>query len=302
MSTGRPQLKGVGKNWTPAQVRYLRDNYGLRSDQAIARTLGRSIVAIRLKALKIGINRTTNFFTASDVRRIFQVDVNKVLHDWIAKGYLTASRSHVGVGPRKVWCVLGKDIAAFLMEHPDKYNYKLIDPIDHPVWRALAERVANATSIKPSIKRTNWTAEEDAFLLNHNNHMTYDELAAKLPGRTSEAVHYRLEVLREKGHLVPLKKNWRTRKARGKVAPKRPWTKTEIQYLLQHWYASLGDVSDLRPNERRARRRALENQVAKHLKRSKLACLTKAVELKESQRGRRQDLENANKKQREVAA
>lgn len=54
---------GKGKEWTPKEIVYLSNNYEFGKSKDIAEKLGRSVIAIREKARRLGIskNETVTF-------------------------------------------------------------------------------------------------------------------------------------------------------------------------------------------------------------------------------------------------
>lgn len=114
--------------WSEDEEDYLRDSLGLLSDAAICKKLGRSRVAITLKAKRLGINRKMNLYTAREVGRIFGVDAKTVL-GWQSRGWLVGKRTRVGCGggKRRMWHFPDDELERFVDYHGWVYDWRRID-------------------------------------------------------------------------------------------------------------------------------------------------------------------------------
>lgn len=190
----------------------LENNYGVMADSTLAKRLGRTVVAIRLKANRLKLHRTGNFLTASDVARIMGLWPSTAVY-WIRKGKIQAKKSKVvGVGQHACWHIEWDDFERFLKEHAGHYDITRIDPNEYTYFRRLAEKYVPKKHVPKVCRR--WQPVEDAFLLHNHASMTYEALTQHLR-RTREAIHYRLEILRSRGHVIPYKFPWTQRKVNG---------------------------------------------------------------------------------------
>lgn len=151
--------KGVwpGRNWTRQQDEYLRENWGRFSDTAVARAVGRTVVACQIRAKRhLLINRKMNVYTGREVAKIFDVD-SHVVSRWIKAGYLKARRAGFRAGRGRVWDVDDLSIERFIRKYPWVYDRRRIHRVDYSYWREMAEAAWART---PFV-----TAEEAAQLL-----------------------------------------------------------------------------------------------------------------------------------------
>jgi DNA-binding CsgD family transcriptional regulator len=269
---GRSSIKPI---WTQEQLDLLYEKYGLVEDTQLAKKLGRTVLAIREKAARLGMVRTQGFMTVSDVSRILNVSPNTV-KNWIKNSALNATKSPVGVGRHKVWHIDHDDLVRFVKMRYDLFDPYKIDRQLNPYWRNLVEKVL-PNDFTPANGR-HWTEFEDAYLLNNRSKYTTPELAKSLR-RTKEAVHGRLVLLRRQGRMMPYKKLWQTRKVNGTATAARKWTAEEICYLVEHW-GQLRDTAGGGTTNRNAwGSHYTAKEIAAHLGRTEHACWTRASRL-----------------------
>lgn len=60
----------MAKRWTPEELAYLQDSWGVYSIETIAKNLNRSINAVRLKAQRIGLGDPTLHFDGITVHQL----------------------------------------------------------------------------------------------------------------------------------------------------------------------------------------------------------------------------------------
>ena len=126
--------------WTEADDEYLADNWGRVPDRTVARRLGRSINACKIRATRHHkMARKDNFYTTRSVARIFGVDDHLVVR-WGREGLLPMRKSPVGAGGHTTaWRIDEPDIARFIRRYPWRYDHRRIEPGTY--WRNLADRV-----------------------------------------------------------------------------------------------------------------------------------------------------------------
>ncbi len=129
--------------WTPEDLDFLADHWGLRPDRWVAARLKRSVNACKIKATReLGIARKDNFWTARNVARLFGVDVHLVTR-WIAAGMLAGRKSPVRCGNgQRMWRVDERGILAFIHRHTPHYDRRRIER--ETLFRLEAERVWQA--------------------------------------------------------------------------------------------------------------------------------------------------------------
>lgn len=88
------------REWTQADMDYLAEHWGLLPDATVARHLGRTVDACKIRATRhLHLARSQQFLTAQVVARLFGLDVHVVTRRWIGTGLLRARKSAVR-GPR----------------------------------------------------------------------------------------------------------------------------------------------------------------------------------------------------------
>ena len=196
--------------WTQDDIEILTERFGLITDTWLARVLGRTQKAIRVKARKLKLYRTANFYTATDVARIFGLNHSHIVR-WIGAGLLSARKINKGAGKGCPWVITQEAVEAFIQQYPRKYDHRRIDWVTNRYWRDLANLyVDNNNRTRNGLS---WTFEEETYLINYYRRKTYTELAAVLR-RTEHAVDTKIQELRRRGNFMPSKTPGRPCKAR----------------------------------------------------------------------------------------
>lgn len=135
------------EHWTRTDVEYLDRWYGLRANEAIARHLNRTPLAIHLKAKRLGLHkRTAGGFTARSFAQIFGVDSGTVSKVWIRRGYVSATvAEHQVVSTRLAiqgrrptyWIIPTDGPELFIAEHPEWVD---VDKMPPSPYRDIAAR------------------------------------------------------------------------------------------------------------------------------------------------------------------
>jgi hypothetical protein len=259
------------KKWTGDDEEYLINQYGLVSDEAIAKRLKRSVIAIKARAGVLNLARTQNFLTAADVAGIFGVDFKVITANWIANGYLKARKSAVvGRGKNQAWQILTADLEKFIKTYPALY-----DPtkVKDPYWHSLTCQTLKEVPLA-NRRRGYWTSQQDEFLLSNHRRLSYAAIADKL-GRSRESVHLRLQLLRLEGRVLAYKDNWKSRVDvdMGFAPPSPAWTPEEDHYLKQNWKRPRAE------GESGWGSYVTAKEIAAYLNRTQMACWTRAKRL-----------------------
>lgn len=103
--------------WTPEDEAYLERNMHSQSLAKIAQHLGRTKVAVKLKAKRLGVNKMLQEgYTLSGLCQGLGVDHHKA-HQWIENGWIKARKRHTE-RPRDVWYFTDDAIRNFIAAHP----------------------------------------------------------------------------------------------------------------------------------------------------------------------------------------
>lgn len=120
----------AGRRWTPEELDTLHDLWGTSSPRAIARTLGRTLPAVLVRASSEGLGRTTpaGSLTLNEAMRALGMTSHNTVKHWIATGLLTAGRNTLRGSKRPDWTVTEPSLAAFLRKHPHLVDRDDVDP------------------------------------------------------------------------------------------------------------------------------------------------------------------------------
>lgn len=115
---GKPARSG--HRWTPEELHYLSDRYGLMSDETLARHLGRSTNGIEEAAVKRlhGRRRSDNFYSASELARVLGLSASWRVVRWVEHGWLKGRKGPVSRGHIRMWSFREHSIVKCLRQRP----------------------------------------------------------------------------------------------------------------------------------------------------------------------------------------
>ena len=123
-------LSRVGdRPWTNQDEAYLEANYHRVALKTLARKLGRSTTAIRLKAKRLRLRKHGEGYTASSLGQAFGVDPHWVLAR-IRAGRLHATRrqtERTALQGGDSWLITEKAVVAFVREHSYDLDLRKVD-------------------------------------------------------------------------------------------------------------------------------------------------------------------------------
>ena len=113
------------EHWSTKELTYLEKWYGRVPDEHIAKTLGRTVWGVKLRAKRAGILKRHAGLSSREVSRIFGIDESTVSKVWIRRGLLPAKKAAFRQGPHRMWLVDDDALERFIIEHgqyvdPDK--------------------------------------------------------------------------------------------------------------------------------------------------------------------------------------
>ena len=114
-------------NWSPKDVEYLSANYHRTAVTKIARHLGRTRVAVRLKAKRLLVRKHGEHYTVRSLCLALGEDHHKV-DAWIDRGLLPAGRRHTE-RENDSYLILEKDVRRFIIAHPTEINVRRVDGV-----------------------------------------------------------------------------------------------------------------------------------------------------------------------------
>ncbi len=125
--------------WTEGDDEYLNESWGISSDKAVTKHLGRSINACNLRADRtLGISRKTNIYSMRQVARIFGVDDKTPLR-WAGRGWVKCKRAGYKTGPNRVWNFDHESIERFITTMSWAYDWRRMG--EEGYFTELARRV-----------------------------------------------------------------------------------------------------------------------------------------------------------------
>lgn len=117
--------------WTPQEEAYLEGNFHHVSVKALARRLGRSPTAVKLKAKRLGVRKYDEGYTARSLAEALGVDPHWVLAR-IRSGKLRASHRHTERTAQQggdSWLITDEALVDFLREHPYDTDLRKVDSL-----------------------------------------------------------------------------------------------------------------------------------------------------------------------------
>lgn len=188
-----------GPEWTKSELEYLHEAWGAKTIPQIARHLGRSINAVKVKSVRLGYTGqkwSGEMMSARKVSELLGVDVHAVCDFWIPKRGLRGTRKRLGKSKKTTTIIMFEDLLKWLEENQDLWDSRRVElyALGMEYDWLVAKRKLDAT--KPVRKAQKWTPDEDARLiaLFKRGDMTYAEIGAEL-GRPASGVEHRLQRL-----------------------------------------------------------------------------------------------------------
>ncbi len=116
-------------NWTADDVAYLEQQLGHRRVEAIAKHLGRTVTAVKLKSKRLGINQTSEGYTMRGLCLGLGVDHHKV-EKWLAAGWLRGARRHTErtvMQGGDTWYFSDQAIYELVRNHPNEIDPRRVE-------------------------------------------------------------------------------------------------------------------------------------------------------------------------------
>jgi hypothetical protein len=113
--------------WTPEDEAYLERNLHRMSVADIAKKLGRTKTAVKLKAKRLGVNKTMQEgYTMSSLCLGLGCDHHKV-ERWLEKGWLKGHKRKTERATGDVWLFTNAALRRFIAEHPHEVDPRRFD-------------------------------------------------------------------------------------------------------------------------------------------------------------------------------
>lgn len=188
-----------GPEWSQDELDYLREVWGDKTIPQIAKHLGRSINAVKVKATRLGYvgqTRSGEMMSARKVSELLGVDVHAVCDYWIPKCGLKGRPRRLGTSKRTTTIIMFEDLLAWLETHQDLWDSRRLELYALGMEYDWLVEKRKTDSTKPRQKWQKWTDYEDARLiaLFKRGDMTHAEIGAEL-GRPASGAEHRLQRL-----------------------------------------------------------------------------------------------------------
>lgn len=183
-------------DWSKEELDYIREVWGQKTIPEIAKKLGRSINAVKIKTTRMGYTGQKwygEMMSARKVSELLGVDVHAVCDYWIPKCGLKAKSKRLGETQKTTTIIMFEDLLEWLEQHQDLWDSRRVELYGLGMeydW-LVAKRKSDAQ--KPARKAQKWTPEEDRRLIDmfRRGGMTNAEMGEVL-GRPASGVEHRL--------------------------------------------------------------------------------------------------------------
>jgi hypothetical protein len=117
--------------WTREQIWLLEEHVYTWSWRRLAKALGRTVVAVKLKAKRLGLGKMSyrEGWTQRHVARLLGVDDHKVAR-WVAQGWLDRRRRGTDRTPQQggdAWLFAPDALRRFIVAHPAEIDLRRVD-------------------------------------------------------------------------------------------------------------------------------------------------------------------------------
>lgn len=208
------------KSWPKEQVDYLEEKWGVISIPQIAKHLGRSVNAIKLKAQRIGLGRhihSGEYITFNQLAVALGKSFSQVKGRWVPRGLPIKYKKSINKSYRIIYL---DDFWKWAENHKDLLDFSAFEENTlgkEPSW--VSEK-RKADFYASRYITTPWTKDEDALLISMLKayRYGYHDISIALR-RTGGAIKRRMQDLNIK--LRPIKADNHN-----------PWTEEEVRILL----------------------------------------------------------------------
>ena len=194
--------------WTNEEENYLKEQWGTKSVESIAKNLKRTIFSLKVKAVKMHlgpmIRNNTEMLSVSDIVEILGVSRDRITTTWVKHGLKLKKKrltKHVSY-----YFITWEDLLEFLKENQSEWDSRLVDDYmlgEEEAW--LIEK-RKRDSLENPLWYRRWTEEEiirAEFLFKIGK--SYNEIADDLK-RSEQMV---AELLRNRGYSYRLAQFWK---------------------------------------------------------------------------------------------
>lgn len=151
--------------WTDEDIMYLEDKWGVLSRASIARNLKRTVLAVQLKAQRLGLGDPLTHIDGLTINQLAEVldSHYSILKNWIKKYEFPARRKNVA-RKQRVWIVSYSDFWKWAEENKQMLDFTRIERLSIGPEPAWVERKRKADELKklhkPKPHNTPWSKNE----------------------------------------------------------------------------------------------------------------------------------------------
>ena len=185
-----------GKDWSKEELDYIREVWGEKTVPEIAKKLGRTINAVKIKAQRMGYTGQKwygEMMSARKVSELLGVDVHTVCDYWIPKCGLRGKAKRLGASKKTTTIIMFEDLLKWLKTHQELWDSRRVEQFGLGAEYDWLKEKRKEDALKPERKAQKWTPEEDQRLIQmfRRGEMTNAEMGAAL-GRPASGVEHRL--------------------------------------------------------------------------------------------------------------
>jgi DNA-directed RNA polymerase specialized sigma24 family protein len=184
--------------WTSEEVDYLVNNFGLYSIERISKNLNKSIRAVRVKAVRLGLGSTHEANGAlylKDIARAFKTDSTHIKKKWLFKLGLPYSYKKLTSVSRNC-LILPEDLWEFLKNNPEICDLSKLEENalgKEPTW--VREKRKQDYQRKDKRHHQTWTKEQDNLLrMYYKSGKSHEEIGLILK-RSKSSIYNRIKRL-----------------------------------------------------------------------------------------------------------
>lgn len=164
----RHRESSKGANWSQEELDYLAEMWGEKTVPEIARHLGRSIDAVKVKSTRLGYTGQKwygEMMSARKVSELLGVDVHTVCDYWIPKCGLKGKPKRLGISKKKTTIIMFEDLLKWLENHQDLWDSRRLELYALGMEYDWLTKKRKDDAARPARKAQKWTAQEDANLI-----------------------------------------------------------------------------------------------------------------------------------------
>ncbi|EIZ8585495.1 hypothetical protein MQY53_003064 [Salmonella enterica subsp. enterica] len=191
--------------WTTRELRFVETHYGTMKTADIAKTLGRTVVSVRLEAQNLGCCKTSCIpWTEEEEAVIRREYACGTRTDKIAKLLPGRTRNAIAlraaklkVNNARIW---SEQEDKLLKQHYPAMGTRVAEMLPGRTALAVRSRASNLGIDFQGDEKSYWRmwSEKEWQLLENNSHLALSELTALFPGRSSVSVRQALKRLKSR--------------------------------------------------------------------------------------------------------